>query len=56
MKKIFLIALLACPAMGAFASPQYVITDCGTVHRIADNATMDQAVEALNRFSEEDCN
>ena len=55
MKKLVLIALLACPAVGAFAMPQFIITDCGTVHQIADNATKEEAAEAVDRYSEEDC-
>ena len=55
MKKILLMALLACPAMGAFAEPQFIITDCGTRHQVADNATPEEIIDAIDRYSKEDC-
>lgn len=34
---------------------QFILTDCGTEHQIPANSTEEQAIEWLNRYTEEDC-
>lgn len=34
---------------------QYIITDCGTVHQIHKDATIEEACDELDRWSKEDC-
>lgn len=58
MKKFFIcaaVALLAFVADAREEEPQFVITDCGTVHQIPDNATDDQALDLLDYWTETDC-
>ena len=47
IKKLFLCVAIASVAAVAYAAsmPQMVVTDCGTVHQIPDNATPEQAVQ-----------
>ena len=40
---------------GNDVAAQFIITDCGTVHQIATDATADEAVDAIDRYSREDC-
>lgn len=63
-KNLFcLVAFMLLPLSFAVAQPngdpidcQYIITDCGTVHKIPKNATMDEACDELDRWSTLDCN
>lgn len=58
MKKLFLFGILAVGAMNANAAKaeaQYVITDCGTVHPINANATVDEAIAELEYWTSVDC-
>lgn len=48
------LTLFATVALGA-GMPQYIITDCGTVHQIPDNASEREAIEAVDKWSEIDC-
>lgn len=58
MKKFFLCAVIALFTSVAYAKvmPQYVITDCGTVHQIPSDATPDEACDWLDYWSSVDCN
>ena len=64
MKKILfcLAAFMLLPLSFAVAQPngdpidcQYVITDCGTVHQIPKDATVDEACKKLDEYTEADC-
>lgn len=57
MKKLFLCAAVAFVAAGAYAAmmPQFIITECGTVHQIPSDSTVDEAVDALDYWTEQDC-
>jgi len=54
MKKLFLMAMLAIVATSMDAK-QYIITECGTVHAIDDDATSQEIEEAIDRWTAEDC-
>ncbi len=62
MKKILFSFLFLC-AFSLTASAeketpivaQYIITDCGTVHQIATNATNAEILDAIDEYSAEDC-
>lgn len=54
MKKIVIACGIAIVSLTAFAMknsrmPQFIITDCGTIHQIDSNASGDQAVQELNK-------
>lgn len=57
MKKLFLCAAitLLTSAANAEEMPQYIITDCGTIHQIPDNATTDEACDWVDYWSSVDC-
>lgn len=57
MKKFLLCSAVALFASAALASatPQYIITDCGTVHQIPDNATPGDACDYIDVYSNIDC-
>lgn len=56
MKKIILsvFALMAF-SISASAMRQYIVTDCGTKHRIPDNSSEEDACFFLDYFTAEDC-
>lgn len=56
MKKMILCALVTL-ATAAYAQemPQFIITDCGTIHQIPDDATVDEACDWLDFWSSIDC-
>lgn len=57
MKKFLLCAAVTLFATVALASgsPQYIITDCGTIRQIPDNATPDEACDYVDAWSNIDC-
>ena len=59
MKKIILCAIVALTttvyAQGV-ASPQYIITDCGTVHACPGQMTPEDVIYWLDFWTEVDCN
>lgn len=56
MKKLFLCAMVViATTVLAKATPQYIMTDCGTVHQIPDNASIDEACEWIDYWSSVDC-
>lgn len=57
MKKIFLCAVIAFVATATYAKEdiQRIITDCGTVHTIPNDATEREACEWLDYWSNVDC-
>ena len=57
MKKFLLCSAVTLIASVAFASstPQYIITDCGTVYQIPDNASSDDACHYVDVYSNKDC-
>ena len=56
MKKIILsvFALMAF-SISASAMRQYIVTDCGTKHRIPDKSSAEDACFFLDYFTAEDC-
>lgn len=34
---------------------QAVVTECGTVHEISGDATLDEAIDALDYYTKKDC-
>lgn len=57
MKKFLLssaVALFASIGL-ASASPQYIITDCGTMYQIPDNASEQDACDYVDAYSNKDC-
>lgn len=42
MKKVLLVVVLVLGAISVKADPQVNITDCGTVHQIPDDATVEE--------------
>lgn len=56
MKKLFLCAMVVvATTVLAKATPQYIMTDCGTVHQIPDNSSIDEACEWIDYWSSIDC-
>ncbi|MBR8729373.1 hypothetical protein IX332_000693 [Porphyromonas levii] len=57
MKKLILGTCAVLFSSVAFASdtPHYIITDCGTIHQIPDDATLEDACEIIDRMSAHDC-
>ena len=67
MKKLFsALVMLTAFSICAFANDgkddtedhfdaQYVITDCGTVHKIPADATEEEACDYQEQYTEEDC-
>lgn len=55
MKKVLLVVALVLGAISVKADPQAVITDCGTVHQIPDDATVEEAIKLLNYWASIDC-
>lgn len=61
MKKIFFVLCgIAFVSLTAFAMkssrmPQFIITDCGTLHQIDSNASGDQAAHELDKWTAIDC-
>lgn len=61
MKKIFFVLCdiafvnLTAFAMKSSRMPQYIITDCGTVHQIESDSSIDHAVDELNKWTAIDC-
>lgn len=56
-KKLLLLSFLVCVPLGVIwgIAAQYVVTDCGTVHRIADKASVEHAIMMLEYYSDQDC-
>lgn len=55
MKKVLLVVVLVLGAISVKADPQVIITDCGTVHQIPDDATVEEAIKELDKWSKKDC-
>lgn len=57
MKKFLFVFVLASIGIAGIAEqlPQFIITECGTVHKIKDNATIDEAIAEIDRWTEIDC-
>lgn len=63
MKKYLLFSLFVAICLVAFAKKkpkepidmQFIVTDCGTIHRIPANATEQQAADAIDNWSLIDC-
>lgn len=57
MKKILCIFALASIGIAGFAEHlyQFIVTECGTVHQIKDNATIDEAIDAIDYWTAIDC-
>ena len=57
MKKFFLCAAIAFLAFAVNAAniPQYIVTICGTVHQIPDDATIDEACKWIDYWYSVDC-
>lgn len=58
IKVLAFVAILFCMATYSIASSrmaQFVVTDCGTVHQIPDNASTDFAVSMQEYWTSVDC-
>ncbi|MGL5938013.1 MAG: hypothetical protein ACRCY5_04710 [Phocaeicola sp.] len=57
MKILLLCFGIALTTSLAFAKsmPQFIVTECGTVHRIPDNASIDMACDLLDYWTQVDC-
>ncbi len=56
MKKFLLsVLVLMVFSMNASAMIQYIMTDCGTRHRIPDNSSVEDACFFIDYFTAEDC-
>ncbi|MDR0745016.1 MAG: hypothetical protein LBF17_00775 [Mediterranea sp.] len=59
MKKIILfVTIIVFTAVGGVAAvmmPQYVVTDCGTVHQIPSGSSVELACALLDYWSDIDC-
>lgn len=57
MKKFLLCSAVALFASVALASgtPRYIITDCGTIHQIPEDATPRDACDYIDAWSNIDC-
>lgn len=48
MKKVLLVVVLVLGAISVKADPLVIITDCGTVHQIPDDATVEERAISLH--------
>ena len=63
MKKLLLIAFAGTLALNVYAEGdvddeevyQGIITECGTIHQIPSNATLEEIEYYINKYTKEDC-
>lgn len=63
MKKTFLFGILALGAINVKAmntentniDAQAIMTECGTIHQISKNATVEEAIAAIDYWTSVDC-
>ncbi|MCI1246450.1 MAG: hypothetical protein LKG14_03560 [Prevotella sp.] len=61
-KKLLVLMILGASTLAVSAATkksdiaaQYIITDCGTEHQIATNASPEDALRAIDYWSQQDC-